>query len=129
MCIQYAVFTNIAITCPIISLLYYHCLYSLCSDFIPVTYSFRNWQPVSPSCFLPFCLTPQLLFSSNHQFVLYIYSSDSVFCLCIFFRFHLSGIIWYFYYILSLTSFTLHNTLYVHRVTLNGMISSFFMTV
>ena len=48
--------------------------------FIPVTYSFHNWKPVSPTPLHLFCPSPHPCPSGNHSFVLCIYRLDSAFC-------------------------------------------------
>ena len=79
--------------CPRTMLLQYHWLYSYAVPFIPMTYSSHNWKPVSPIPVHPFYLTPSLLPSGSHQFVLCIYRYDSAFCLfihllCVCIKFH-----------------------------------------
>ena len=84
--ICYAIFTtSVAIICLITSLLQYHWLYSLCSAFVSLTYSFCNWRYVSSSPLHPFYPLPKPL-PLWQPSVLCIYSSDSAFCLFILFR-------------------------------------------
>ena len=55
---------------------------------ISVTHLFHNWKPVPPTALHPSSPPP----SDNHEFILYIYGSDSaVLCACLFILSRLNG--------------------------------------
>lgn len=83
-------------------------LYAL--PFIPATYSFHQWKPISPTLLPSFFPSPHPLLSGNHQLVSCICRSDSAFVYSFFFGFYMSEIIWYLFVFVSLAYFTLHNT-------------------
>jgi len=99
--------TSVATICHRTTLLQYHSLFSLCCAFIPGTYSFRNWKPVSsppPPIPNPFPLVTRSLFSVFIGLILlFVYS------FVLFFRFHMSEIsfqsdLLYLAYVLDLST-------------------------
>ena len=115
---------HIATTCPIISPLQYHWLYSLCFAFYShdlLNSHLEACISLSPSSIL--YPPPQL--SNNHPFILYIYSSDSAYFPIHFFKIpFMSGIIWYLSFWAWLISLRIMPSGFFY-VASHGMISCF----
>ena len=119
--------TSVAAICFHTTLLRYHWLYSYAVPFIPMTYSFHNRKPLSPTTLTLFCpsLPPPPVWQRFMCLFLLLMFVYSFFFL---FRFHMSGIIWYLSFSVWFISLSIIPSKSIHVIT-NGTIASFFMAI
>lgn len=74
----YVMFTSVAMISHHTSL-FRIIYYPYAMPIVPTPYSFHNWKPVPPTLLHPLCPFPPPPSSGNHQFILHIYRSGSLF--------------------------------------------------